>query len=264
MAEKTKDELEAEIKELREKVENNAPLKDTSWYEEQLSQKDKRIEILENDIQGVKEKEEKKEREKKMNRADEKRQEKLTAAMIQRRNTGRFPLRDRPTSFPRRSLDGTAGGPVFDLGVQLENYDGAVFVPLSWVKEMGRSIGMLAAEEADLLKEEVHIQRSRNEVSVALAEELQSGINDLVGKFNTTLAGYVPEPMESDAGEEESTGNGSNSDNGENESPKATGQTNDDNNVEESSGVSSDSDDAANKSESGKSKSDDDDLSEFL
>lgn len=81
----------------------------------------------------------------------------------------------------------TSPGKVFDLGVELDNYDGSIYIRDRDIVEMGRTLGMLTKEEADKLREQnAELRRQINKLPV-VQEELKSGLDDLVAKFFASL-----------------------------------------------------------------------------
>jgi hypothetical protein len=76
----------------------------------------------------------------------------------------------------------------------MDAYDGSVFLRTDHVIEMGRTLGMATAEEVAELRETINeLRRKINSLPYA-QEELKSGIDDLVGKFYSTVNAYHSEP----------------------------------------------------------------------
>jgi hypothetical protein len=79
-------------------------------------------------------------------------------------------------------------GQVFDLSVELDGYDGPVYIKPEHIQEMARTLGMADKETVDNLKYE--IARLHRLVD-ALPEEvkvLEDGLSTLVADFHTRLA----------------------------------------------------------------------------
>lgn len=113
----------------------------------------------------------------------------------------RFPLLDGPRSYPHRDIvlsDTRQENPVFDLGIDLDSYDGAVYIQVDHIKEMARSIGMLTKEEANELREENRRLKAQVDALPEKAQELTDGMADLVTKFRSDLIGIAnSEPTDS-------------------------------------------------------------------
>lgn len=103
----------------------------------------------------------------------------------------RFLILDRPSCAPHFDLINrdTAPGQVFDLGVDLEGYDGSVFIKVNDIKEMARSLGMLSAEDAKLITDEnKRLQRMVDNLPEQ-AEVLKSELDRVVSAFHSSLSG---------------------------------------------------------------------------
>lgn len=135
---------------------------------------------------------------------------------------GRFKLLEKPLAHPFVDvINQTPDGPVFDLGVDLEFFNGVLYITADHVEEMARMIGMVHGEEIEALREE---NKRLEEEKTRLPEgvdELVNGINELVVAYNQravlgTLGHELPDvPVSSDNGTEkksESVGKSQNSD----------------------------------------------------
>lgn len=126
-----------------------------------------------------------------------------------------------------------SGRPVFDTGIDLENFTGIVYLPVVKIIEMARSIGMLTKEDSDKLIETYEKEKAKNEFAAIEAKELIRGISELVDRFDGNLAGFVVPPVVKDevglrALEESVESSGEESDNDgqdgvDNRSERATG-----------------------------------------
>ena len=182
-------ELEAQLAEVQEE---NAKLKeagnhDLSWYNHTIKKLEAENDLLKSDLQAQK------------NKIIIERQERATAlkdAEEADRIEG-LPWQSPFASFKvlpkgiNRDLWNDSGRPVFDTGVDLENFTGVVYLPVSKVIEMGRSIGMLTKEDSDQLIETYQKEKAKNEFAATEAKELINGISELVGRFDSRLADFV-------------------------------------------------------------------------
>lgn len=102
--------------------------------------------------------------------------------------SSRFLIREKPVAYPYYDLiHQDSQGPVFDLNVQMDSYDGSVYLRTDHVIEMGRTLGMATAEEVQTLRDTIdELRRQINTLPFA-QEELKSGIDDLVARFYATI-----------------------------------------------------------------------------
>lgn len=103
--------------------------------------------------------------------------------------SSRFLVWPKPLAHPKFDLitRDTNPGPVFDLGVELDSYDGSVYIKVEHIVEMGRSVGMLTVDEAEKLRaENYELRRQINKLPKA-QEELKDGLDDLTAKFFASL-----------------------------------------------------------------------------
>lgn len=109
--------------------------------------------------------------------------------------SSRFILRDKPTAYPYYDLClQDTQGPVFDMNVDMDSYNGSVYIRTEHIVEMGRTLGMATAEEVQELRETIdELRRKINSLPYA-QEELKSGIDTLVSKFYDTIHNYNSEP----------------------------------------------------------------------
>lgn len=113
--------------------------------------------------------------------------------------SSRFLLWDRPLAYPKFDLINrdTSPGPVFDLAVELDSYDGSVYIKPEHIIEMARTLGMLTKEEADKIRaENTELRRQINKLPVA-QEELKRGLDDLTASFFASLNTLDSEPVDS-------------------------------------------------------------------
>lgn len=109
--------------------------------------------------------------------------------------SSRFLIREKPTAYPYYDLiHQDSQGPVFDLNVEMNAYDGSVYLRTDHVIEMGRTLGMATKEEVAALRETIaELRRQINTLPFA-QEELKSGIDDLVARFYATINTLHSEP----------------------------------------------------------------------
>lgn len=97
---------------------------------------------------------------------------------------GRFKLLEKPMAYPFKDVvNGTPEGPVFDL-VDVEGYDGVVYITADHVVEMAKLLGMIHGEEVESLHDkikELEAQKTRLPEGVG---ELVSGIDELVATYH--------------------------------------------------------------------------------
>lgn len=109
--------------------------------------------------------------------------------------SSRFLVRERPIGYPFYDLIlQDSAGPVFDMNVEMDGYDGRVYLRFEHVEEMARTMGMATKEEVEALNNTIaDLRRQINNLPKA-QEELKSGIDDLVGRFYSTINTVLPEP----------------------------------------------------------------------
>jgi len=97
---------------------------------------------------------------------------------------GRFKLLERPAAFPFKNIvTGTPDGPVFDL-VDVEGYDGVVYITADHVVEMAHILGMKTGEEVEKLHEKIkELEAAKNRLPEGVGE-LVAGIDELVANYH--------------------------------------------------------------------------------
>lgn len=110
--------------------------------------------------------------------------------------SSRFLLWDRPLAYPKFDIINrdTDPGPVFDLGVELESYDGSLYIKPEHIVEMGRTLGMLTKTDADKLRAENEELRRQINVLPQAQKELRDGLDNLTDKFFDRLNDKYSEP----------------------------------------------------------------------
>lgn len=96
--------------------------------------------------------------------------------------TDRFVLWEKPLAYPFKDIiSGTPDGPVFDV-VDVDDFDGVVYIKADHVVEMAKSLGMVTGEEVESLHDEIKRLKADNS-----AEVLVDGIADCIAKFYAGL-----------------------------------------------------------------------------
>lgn len=108
----------------------------------------------------------------------------------------RFMRWERPIAYPffDIALRDTGAVPVFDMGVDLHDYNGSVYIREDHIIEMARSIGMATVEDvAEMRAYIAKLEAQINKLPTA-QEELKVGLANLVSKFHSDLLADDSEP----------------------------------------------------------------------
>lgn len=112
----------------------------------------------------------------------------------------RFILLEKPLVHPQVDIVNRAPeGPVFDLSVDLNGYDGPVYLRVDHVEEMARQLGYVHPDVVNELLDTIKVQQSKLAMlpdPVELAE-LKNGIDRYIGAFLGNDSGdsvVKPEP----------------------------------------------------------------------
>lgn len=98
--------------------------------------------------------------------------------------SSRFLIRERPTAYPHYDLIlQDSQGPVFDLNVDCDSYDGHVYIRFEHIEEMARTLGMVTKEDAEALNQKIAELSEKIERLPKAQEELKSGLDDLTARF---------------------------------------------------------------------------------
>jgi hypothetical protein len=109
--------------------------------------------------------------------------------------SSRFLIREKPIAYPYYDLClQDSQGPVFDLNVEMDSYNGSVYLRTDHVIEMGRTLGMATKEEVASLRETIDDLRRQINTLPFAQEELKSGIDSLVTQFYSTINTLHSEP----------------------------------------------------------------------
>lgn len=251
MADKTKAQLEAENEELNEKVDELTnrlaeERPDTTHFESEIRRINSKLEKeqAEHDALKVKVRDEKLERETLENdRIERERQERAQfGTSVEQDEHTRFRVLPKAPSG-QRDIFGDPVSEVVDLGVEFNNFNGGIYVPVSVFIEVGQSIGMLTKEQATDLNSELTTTKAKVEFAGTYAKELSSGIENLVNRFFDNLDSIV-------GGDSSDSANGESAESSNDEN---AGQTSDPNVGSESNGVPAGSDNS--ESDNGNSES---------
>lgn len=205
MADKTKADLEAELNEVvarnQELEQTNLEYKnqlstriDVSWYDREIERLTKKSASAEGDLKALKDRVhiEAIERETIARDKAEKDARELAPYNVPEQSAHtRFRIYEKAPAGGR-DIFGDPESAVFDLGVQLSNYYGEVYVPVAVIVEAGLSMGMLTREQAESIQNELATTKSKVDSAANLAQELSNGISELVDSFYYGLDNVVP------------------------------------------------------------------------
>lgn len=97
---------------------------------------------------------------------------------------GRFILVEKPLTYPFVDIvTKTSEGPLFDLSVDLDNFDGVPYVKAEHVEEMAKTLGMATKAEVEILNERINELEAEVKRLPEQSEELVNGINRLVSDY---------------------------------------------------------------------------------
>lgn len=242
MAEKTKADLEKEIADLKAAA-AESPYSSDANYQKEFERLNTKARKAESELEALKKKtrDEKIERENQANdkkAAEDARKAEFGTSKLSQDEHTRF------RAYPKapageRDIWGDPTSEVFDLGVNLANYSGGLYVPVENVIEMARSIGMLTTDQANDLQLELDSTKAQVESSGRFAKDLLDGITSHVDDFYRNLSNVGSDDVSavSDSGNSGS-GNG-----------EIAGQASDADKREESDGIPSGSNDSKSKSD---------------
>jgi hypothetical protein len=99
---------------------------------------------------------------------------------------GRFKLLEKPLAYPFFDIvNRTPDGPVFDLGVDVDTFDGVVYITADHVVEMAKLLGMIHGEEVEHLHDKINeLEAQKNRLPEGVGE-LVNGINELVANYHS-------------------------------------------------------------------------------
>lgn len=98
--------------------------------------------------------------------------------------SSRFLIREKPLAYPFYDIiHQDSQGPVFDLNVEMNSYDGSVYLRTDHVIEMARTLGMATVDEVREMRDIIiDLRRQVNKLPIA-QEELKNGIDNLTARF---------------------------------------------------------------------------------
>ena len=97
---------------------------------------------------------------------------------------GRFILLDKPAAYPfKEMVTGTPEGPVFDLSVDFDGFDGVGYIKAEHVIEMAHTLGMSTKEETNSLRAKIAELEEANSRIPKNVEGLINGIGNLVTEW---------------------------------------------------------------------------------
>lgn len=109
--------------------------------------------------------------------------------------SSRFLIVDKCHAYPYFDLHNQdPAGPVFDLGVDMDSYDGSVYLRPEYVIDMARTLGMATVEEVAEMRARIASLESQVNKLPSAQEELKNGIDNLIGEFYTRLNSVDSEP----------------------------------------------------------------------
>lgn len=110
---------------------------------------------------------------------------------------GRFKLLEKPLAYPFFDIvNRTPDGPVFDLGVDVDTFDGVVYITADHVVEMAKLLGMIHGEEVEHLHDKINeLEAQKNRLPEGVGE-LVNGIDELVANYrDRTISGPVGDEL---------------------------------------------------------------------
>lgn len=114
---------------------------------------------------------------------------------MERKLSSRFLVWPQPLSYPGYDLINrdTSPGDVFDLGIEMSDYSGGVYLAVPHVIEMAQHIGMATVEEADAMRQEIADLKAQINRLPKAEENLKDGIDSLVSQFLVDLHSDEPD-----------------------------------------------------------------------
>lgn len=108
--------------------------------------------------------------------------------MAEQFRSSRFLLWEKPHAYPQYDLiHRDTAGPVFDLAVQLEGYDGSVYIHQDDIVEMARTLGMATADEVENMQAVIDELRAQISRLPKAEEALRNGLDSAVTQFYSDL-----------------------------------------------------------------------------
>lgn len=112
--------------------------------------------------------------------------------------SSRFLLWEKPHAYPGYDLiHRDTAGPVFDLAVDLQSYDGSVYIHQDDIIEMARTLGMATVDEVFNMQQVIDELRAEISRLPKAEEALRNGLDLAVNKFYADLHSNEPDVVPS-------------------------------------------------------------------
>jgi hypothetical protein len=109
----------------------------------------------------------------------------LSASILN--GSGRFILLDKPAAFPFKDMvTGTPEGPVFDLSVDFDRYDGVGYIKAEHVIEMAHVLGMSTKEETEEMRARISQLEREADSLPENVERLINGIDECISNWRNS------------------------------------------------------------------------------
>ena len=104
------------------------------------------------------------------------------------RDPGRFTISENMPCYPGMDIIHNApDGPVFTTGVDLENFDGVVYIRVADVVEMAEMLGMASIEEVTELRNKIESLTKEVEVLPTRIGAFTDELSELVSRFHANI-----------------------------------------------------------------------------
>lgn len=101
---------------------------------------------------------------------------------------GRFKFMEQMQAYPfKEVVNLTPDGPVFDIGVDLEDYDGVIYIKAEHIVEMARMIGMATVGEVASLNKTIDKLTKEVEVLPERIGAFTDELSSLVSRFHRNI-----------------------------------------------------------------------------
>ncbi len=111
--------------------------------------------------------------------------------------SGRFVLLNKPAAYPFKDIvTGVPEGPVFDLSVDFDGFDGVGYLKAEHVIEMAHTLGMSTKEETDSLRARINELEVENSLIPNNVEGLINGIGNLVTEWGRGVLASAPNSLD--------------------------------------------------------------------
>lgn len=192
MVTKLEQELQLQVAELKKALNGNH---EHSWYQQQINERDKRIQELFDSVKAHEEIESNKKIEAQVIANDAIVEQETKLREYNQSEHTRFRLTDTPIKL---DIFGSPDTPVFDCGVNFSMYDGPVYLPVAVVIEMAQSIGMQTEEQVSELQVKLADAENKNVKAAQLATELIDGFQSRANEFADSIGSVAVDSIVSD------------------------------------------------------------------